>query len=147
MKNLFVCVLTWGCLAFSQAQPTWKTPFESSDSLETATYAEAIAWYPALSDSFPEATLTAMGPTDAGPPIHLFEIPAADTAAPTLLINNAIHAGEPCGVDASMMLARDLLTDPRLAHLRQHVRVCIIPVYSVGGVLNRGGVEVSVFLI
>ncbi|MEO1448389.1 MAG: M14 family zinc carboxypeptidase [Bacteroidota bacterium] len=138
MKYISVLALIWSGIIWGQPQSSWTTPFEASDSLETATYAQAIAWYEALSDSFPEATLTVMGPTDAGPPLHLFEIAPADSAAPTLLINNAIHAGEPCGVDASMLLARDLLTDPRLGNLREKVRICIIPVYSVGGVLNRG---------
>lgn len=138
MRYVSVLIVLLGCWSIAPAQPQWQTPFEASDSLATATYAEAIAWYQELSDSFADASLTAMGPTDAGPPLHLFEIRSADSAAPVLLINNAIHAGEPCGVDASMILARDLLTDPRLAELRDQVHVCIIPVYNVGGLLNRG---------
>ena len=31
-----------------------------------------------------------------------------------LFINNAIHPGEPCGIDASMMLVRDYLTNENL---------------------------------
>lgn len=52
-----------------------------------------------------------------------------------LLINNGIHPGEPEGIDASMMLARDLLENKSLP---KDVVICIIPVYNIDGMLNRG---------
>lgn len=52
-----------------------------------------------------------------------------------MLVNNAIHPGESCGVDASMMLIRDYLVDPPAA-LTNTVLV-VIPVYNIGGALNR----------
>lgn len=48
---------------------------------------------------------------------------------------NGIHPGEPEGIDASMMLARDLVTSN--SKLLNHVVVCIIPVYNIGGAINR----------
>jgi hypothetical protein len=52
-----------------------------------------------------------------------------------LLINNGIHPGEPEGIDASMMLTRDLLKKNALP---KNVVICIIAVYNIGGCLNRG---------
>jgi hypothetical protein len=53
-----------------------------------------------------------------------------------LLINNGIHPGEPEGIDASMMLARDLLKGDLLP---KDVVICIIPVYNIDGSFNRTG--------
>jgi hypothetical protein len=52
-----------------------------------------------------------------------------------ILINNGIHPGEPDGIDASMLLARDIVT--RKIDLPAHVVLAIIPVYNIGGALNR----------
>lgn len=51
------------------------------------------------------------------------------------MINNGIHPGEPDGIDASMMLLRDLVTGKIKAP--NNVVLGIIPVYNIGGSLNR----------
>jgi hypothetical protein len=86
------------------------------------------------------------GLTDSGLPLHevvlsadgTFE-PAASRAKgrPILFVQNGIHPGEPEGIDASMMLARDLLRDKKLRPLLQKVTLIIVPVYNVDGMLNR----------
>ena len=52
-----------------------------------------------------------------------------------LLINNGIHPGESDGIDATMMLYRDLangsIENPK------HTIIVTIPIYNVGGSLNR----------
>ncbi len=52
-----------------------------------------------------------------------------------MLILNGIHPGEPDGIDASMAWARDLLQSKN--ELNKEVVVVIIPVYNIGGCLNR----------
>jgi hypothetical protein len=52
-----------------------------------------------------------------------------------ILINNGIHPGEPDGIDASMLLVRDIAT--RKIKLPNNVVLAIIPVYNIGGCLNR----------
>src|SRR5690606_37042971 len=54
-----------------------------------------------------------------------------------LFINNGIHPGEPCGIDAPIKLAEELLSDKNAKKLLKEVVVCIIPFYNVGGGLNR----------
>ncbi|MEM6698500.1 MAG: M14 family zinc carboxypeptidase, partial [Bacteroidota bacterium] len=54
-----------------------------------------------------------------------------------LFINNAIHPGEACGVDASMMLVRDFLTDATLRRQLENLTIVVIPFYNIGGGLNR----------
>src|SRR5690606_23273923 len=51
---------------------------------------------------------------------------------------NAIHPGEPDGMDASLMLAQALLGSDQLMGLLARTAVCIVPVYNVSGCLDRG---------
>jgi hypothetical protein len=120
-----------------------QTPYEKSRKLATATYPEVIEYYKALDASFPQARLITYGPTDFGVPLHLLVLSKDQTFDPTLirnqnkrilLINNGIHPGEPEGVDASMMLARDLLKSNRIP---DNVVICIIPLYNIDGSYNR----------
>jgi len=87
-----------------------------------------------------------MGETDAGLPLHLVLYSADkvfDTASwhrmhkLVILINNGIHPGEPDGIDASMMLLRDLAIGKIKAPA--NIVLAVIPIYNVGGSLNRSG--------
>ncbi len=128
--------------------PNFKTPFELNSN-ETATYQEAIAHYEKLAAQFPQLTLKSYGQTDSGFPLHLAILSEdQDFTASSikskgkgvLLINNAIHPGEPCGVDASMLLVRDYLLDQQKMNLLEEFVVIIIPFYNIGGGLNRNSV-------
>lgn len=107
----------------------------------TVTYEEAIAAYQRLDRESSEAELIEVGSTDSGRPLHLFVIDRSASSGPksTLFINNGIHPGEPCGVDASIQLAERLLNpDHILNTLLDSVKVVIVPLYNVGGALRRG---------
>jgi hypothetical protein len=143
IKRLFclfaVCTSLTPSITLAQSGKQTLTPFER-DTNQTATYAQIIDWYSQLDRQYDQAKLIEIGKTDIGKPLHLFLL-AADkqfTARPnrlTLLINNGIHPGEPEGIDACMMLARDLL---KANALPKNVLVAIVPVYNVDGCLNRG---------
>jgi hypothetical protein len=120
-----------------------QTPFEHSNKKETATYTEVIHHYQSLAKTYPQAKLITYGPTDFGQPLHLLVLSKDKVFDPVairksnkriLLINNGIHPGEPEGIDASMMLARDLLKENKLP---KNVVICIIPVYNIDGSFNR----------
>ncbi len=128
---------------YAQSNSTRPTPFEQNEN-HTATYEEAISFYQELAKKSALVNIVEEGLTDSGKPLHtviISEKPvlnrqeAEKDNKAILLINNAIHAGEPCGVDASMLLARELATTHR--ELLQEVVVVIIPFYNIGGVLNR----------
>ncbi|KQN37265.1 hypothetical protein ASE92_20225 [Pedobacter sp. Leaf41] len=139
MRNLFViCFLILSFETMAQ-----KIPFENGGKKETTTYDAAIAYYENIAKNYPQAKLLTYGSTDFGKPLHLLvlsqdkvfdpvEIKKANKAV--LLINNGIHPGEPEGIDASMMLARDLLKEDRLP---KDVVICIIPIYNIDGSFNR----------
>ncbi|PCH93580.1 MAG: hypothetical protein COB85_06740 [Bacteroidetes bacterium] len=114
---------------------------------ETATYEEAISFYTEMAEKNSVATLITYGGTDIGKPLHLFVISGDRDFDPEsirqknkriVFINNAIHPGEPCGVDASIKLTYDLLKSKKLKYLLDRVVICIVPIYNIGGALNRG---------
>ena len=111
---------------------------------QTATYAEVMEFYRGLDQQYDQCRLIPYGSTDFGEPLHvlvlsrdrIFDPVEARAAGKTiLLINNGIHPGEPEGIDASMMLSRDLL---RSGALPENLVIGIIPVYNVGGMHQRG---------
>lgn len=121
------------------------TPFEEDKSRNTtATYQETINFYKELDAKYDQLQFLDCGPTDIGKNLNLVVLSRDKVFDPSeirrankriLLINNGIHPGEPEGIDASMMLARDLLSKNTLP---KDVVICIIPVYNIDGMLNRG---------
>tara|TARA_B110000046_G_scaffold47958_1_gene53082 strand:+ start:62789 stop:64444 length:1656 start_codon:yes stop_codon:yes gene_type:complete len=115
---------------------------------QTYAYAELIETYQAIASKSKYAQFSEFGKSDIGKPIHLVVIAKNGDFSPEkarknrksiLLINNGIHAGEACGIDASVELVNKL-TDPKheFHGMLDSVVVLIIPVYNVGGMLNRG---------
>jgi murein tripeptide amidase MpaA len=144
LRYLFIgAVLTALITHAAEAQVNLK--YENN---ETVTWQEAIQMYQWLDDQYEDARLLEVGWTDAGRPLHLFVIDRSHHFSPEqireagkniLLINNGIHPGEPCGVDASLKLASDLLSGrDSCAHYLDNTVVAIVPIFNVGGALNRG---------
>ncbi len=120
------------------------TVFEKNND-QTATYAETISFYKKIASNFKTIQVNEAGMTDSGFPLHEVVVSMSGHLNPeearaagklVLFVNNAIHPGEPCGVDASMLLVRNILTK-RLPSFEDIVLV-IIPFYNIGGGLNRG---------
>lgn len=142
-----LCILILPYDIFGQKVPTdWVTPFER-DSSHTATYTEGVRYYQKLAQSFPlKIKLSTFGSSDGGTPLYTAVISAGKTFTPVsvrkagklvLFINNAIHPGEPEGVDATMLFVRDLLINPKNEAFLKHITVVAIPFYNVDGALNR----------
>lgn len=117
------------------------TPFEQ-DNNYSASSTEALAWYQSLAEGYPGLRIRAVGTSDAGLPIHevVISIPGGITPAAAhasgkcvLMINNAIHPGEPCGVDATMLWVRDLISTEQGRRQLENMVVVIIPYYNVDG--------------
>lgn len=113
---------------------------------ETLQYEEVIDAYARLDALYENALLLETGMTDSGRPLHVFlmqsEAIDADKTLEELraekavmLINNGIHPGESCGIDASIEFSQKILAEG----LHDNLLVAIIPVYNVGGALNRDG--------
>ena len=119
------------------------TIFEISNGTETGTYTEVLEFYMALAKEFPEINIQTIGETDSGEPLHVvtyneggtFNFNKIGEENTVILINNGIHPGESDGIDATMMLFRDLASG-KISPLEKTV-VASIPIYNVGGALNR----------
>ena len=122
------------------------TLFETSEGKETPEYKDVISFYEELAEEYASISLFSFGQTDAGEPLHLVvynregvynldEI--KNSTKNKILINNGIHPGESDGIDASMLLIRDLVQNDSLIEKYRNSIVCVIPVYNIGGSLNR----------
>jgi hypothetical protein len=141
MRIFLIILLLLAQLAF--AQPT---PYEKGNGNQTTTHAECIAWYQALAKAQRKMVkIDSVGITDSGRPLHRVVISTAgfDSASvrkkqrAVVFINNGIHPGEPEGIDASMALARALVTSGQLRNLLEQITVVIVPIYNVDGSLRR----------
>jgi hypothetical protein len=145
---MFLASLLLAATLLISPTPPLTTPFERDPQHNTtATYAECVAFYKELAAAYPATMqLREAGPTDSGQPLHEVVLSADGTfepgasrakGRPVLFIQNGIHPGEPEGIDASMLLARDLLRDKKYQPLLARVTVVIIPAYNIDGMLNR----------
>ena len=129
---------------FFIAAQSLTTKFEQSKGQQTPTYQEIIAWWKTADVKASQLKMLTMGPTDAGFPLHLVMVSNDQDFDPAsnrkknkrvILINNGIHPGEPDGIDASMLLVKDIIE--RKFRLPDNIVLAIIPVYNIGGCLNR----------
>ena len=142
MRKIFLLLLvSFPLIVFSQRITT---RFENSGGTESPTYYEMVEWWKKLDAASPIVKMMEMGPTDAGYPLHLimvsgdkdFNIQSIKAKKKAIIfINNGIHPGEPDGIDASMVLVRDIVENRY--KLPSNVVLAIIPVYNIGGCLNR----------
>ena len=122
----------------------------------TPTWEEAVDMAAALAAADARATLHEVGVSDVGRPIHALVLTGQPAEASTeregvkarlkaqsdsvvrVLVNNAIHPGEPCGVNASLALASAWLAQPdQEGHPLRSASWVIVPQYNVGGASRR----------
>ncbi|GAB3650512.1 M14 family metallopeptidase [Echinicola sediminis] len=144
MKRIALLSLLAFSIFTASAQEKWLTHFEMSKGQETPEYKDVIAYFQMLATEFDAVQIKEMGPTDSGKPLHLVILDRKKHFDPVswkkagrlvVLVNNGIHPGEPMGIDASMMYLRDILLGKTT--LNEEVVLAFIPVYNIGGHLNR----------
>jgi len=144
---LTIALITVSCTKSpSKSSKNFTTKFENSNKTETATYSETINFYKKLAATYPQINIQEIGETDSGYPLHLvlfntaknFDLNQLKNSSKNIIfINNGIHPGEPDGVDASMMLLRDMIQNSAQLKKLNNIILAIIPIYNVGGALNR----------
>lgn len=139
----FLIVVFVFCFLSSHAQHT-ATLFEQSNGTKTPTYFQIINWWKQLDTISSIVSMNMMDTTDSGFPLHLVLVSNTKSFDVTslkkqnkriILINNGIHPGEPDGIDASMLMVRDIVEKKYV--LPDNIVLAIIPVYNIGGCLNR----------
>lgn len=158
------CVLlAWSGCTTSTVAPQPSQALWSVDSLTqgnvTPTWHQAVEMCRVLAASDARVTLHEVGTSDVGRPIHAlvvtehlatkkFERDGVEAVKERLaqggaekvrvLVNNAIHPGEPCGVNASLALVQSWLNLPQdNSHPLATSSWVFIPQYNVGGASRR----------
>ena len=140
-----ILAITGITTASGSTDTTFLTPFERSKGKESATYPEVNEFFKQLKAAFPTINIGDMGPADNGYPLRYVAYTndgkfdkdeIRKSGKLVILVNNAIHPGEPDGIDASMMLLRDAATGK--IKIPDNILLVVVPVYNLGGALNRG---------
>ncbi|WP_333780642.1 M14 family metallopeptidase [Tenacibaculum retecalamus] len=144
---LLLLLISFGCKQKTVKETyNFTTLFETSNGTETPEYEDVISFYENLAQTYTEISLFEIGTTDSGKPLHLIvynndgKINLKDlknSSKNRVLINNGIHPGESDGIDASMLLLRDIVQNDSLKQVYKNSLICVIPVYNIGGALNR----------
>lgn len=118
------------------------TFFEKSNYLETPRYDSTIAFCKALAKASPIINYSSFGISPEGRDLPLL-IADKDRISDIsllkksgrviLLIQACIHAGEPDGKDAGLLLFRDFITDKNILKYLENVSVVFIPIFNVDG--------------
>jgi hypothetical protein len=108
------------------------------------TYLQLISHLQKIDRAHREIELYAMGDSDYGLPIYLCVINGAGDSTKTfekakeqttILINNAIHAGEPDGINACLIWLDQWIAKGKPT--KDLPVIAFIPAYNVGGMMNR----------
>lgn len=114
------------------------------DGNKTPVYSELISIYKKWDADHREIELYEMGESDTEFPIYLVILNGAGDSATTfqkarsgttVLVNNAIHAGEPDGVNACLLWIEEWIRNGKKT--KDLPVIAIIPAYNVGGMMNR----------
>ena len=97
---------------------------------------KVIDFYISLAKEFPEVNIQTIGETDSGKPLHIvtyskegdFNFQKIGEDKTIILVNNGIHPGESDGIDATMLLFRDLASEKIPSP--QNTVIVTIPVYK-----------------
>ena len=149
MKKLIllsIIIISFSCKNTTESAIDFTTQFEKTTGTETPEYNDIISYYEKLAKEYSQISLFSFGQTDTGKPLHLAVYSAegiynvdeiTKSKKNRILINNGIHPGESDGIDASMLLLRDIVQNNSLKQKYANSLIAVIPVYNVGGALNR----------
>ncbi len=133
MKKIFILLVLGFTILKAQQL---KTPYEQGNGNQTTTYAEMLDFYDALDKESENISIENFGQDDNGEPIRVVVFsPSNSRNLPVLLINNGIHPGEPDGIDATMILMRDLAKGKIQS---RNLKVAAVQCYNISGMQRRG---------
>ena len=137
---LYIIIIAANTSVFSQNKLI--TYFERSNFLETPRYDSTIAYCKRLCKASPFIHYTTFGISPEGKSLPLLiadkdKLSEPDSIKKTgrtiLMIQACIHAGEPDGKDAGLLLFRDLIINPEIQKILDSVSIILIPIFNVDG--------------
>ncbi|MFP4288865.1 MAG: M14 family metallopeptidase [Bacteroidales bacterium] len=124
------------------ASDDWETWYEKHDKNETPTYDETIRYARKLADQSPYIHYSIIGKSHRNKDIPLLILDMNGNFSPEavhnsgnkiLLVNAAIHPGEPVGKDAGLMLFRDIAIKNMHHQIMDDITLLFIPIMNVDG--------------
>ncbi|MGI9015313.1 MAG: M14 family metallopeptidase [Phycisphaerales bacterium] len=119
-----------------------RTTAEATDYAQTSTYADVVSFIDALAGHCELVTPAEFGRTheDRAIPMMILADPAIATAEEAMQSGKLrifafanIHAGEVCGKEALLQLARDIALSSDHPEMLQDIVLCIVPIYNADG--------------
>ncbi len=126
----------------NQATNNWDTWYEAHGKNQTPDYEATIAFCKRLADASAIISYQVIGQSHQLRDIPLLILDSEGNSDPQairssgktiLLVQAAIHAGEPVGKDAGLMLFRDIAINGQYAKLLQNVSILFIPIMNPDG--------------
>ncbi|MFA5417576.1 MAG: M14 family metallopeptidase [Bacteroidales bacterium] len=139
--SIFIWLTTLVFYSFGQ-QPDWQTYFEKHQYNGTPRYAETMEFCQQLDQYSPFISLDTIGISPQGRPVLVVIVDkngnitaesVRQSGNAVLLVQSAIHAGEPDGKDAMFQLLRDMVAYQKNLPLMDHVTILWIPILNVDG--------------
>ncbi len=120
----------------------WTTPYEKSKGMETPRYEETLRFCKQLAYNSDDIHYEAFGYSPQGRELPLLIFNSDGKFTPeevrasgkvVVLVQAAIHPGEPAGKDAGLMLFRDYFIDGKDQEKLNNICVLFIPIFNVDG--------------
>ncbi|MHC1706745.1 MAG: M14 family metallopeptidase [Bacteroidales bacterium] len=137
-----------GCQTIAFSQQSFETYYEKSGFKETPRYDKTIRYCKQLAQASPWVHYTRFGISPQGRELPLLVVdkngnfdPASvkNSRNAVVMIQACIHAGEPDGKDAGLMLIRDIVIQKKYQELLDNVTLLFIPIFNVDGHERFGG--------
>ncbi len=141
-KSINLFLLFIGFSLHLYASDDWQTWYEQHNQNKTPSYDETIRFARQLADSSAYIHYSVIGKSHRNKDIPLLILdmngnfnPAAvhNSGNKILLVNAAIHPGEPVGKDAGLMLFRDIAIKNMHHEIMEDVTLLFIPIMNVDG--------------
>jgi hypothetical protein len=141
LKSLLLTALAIVCIQAS-ANNNWLTWYEAHGKNQTPRYDETIEFSKRLAEVSPELHYTTFGQSHQLRELPLLILDRQGRFTPeqvhasgniVLLVQAAIHPGEPDGKDAGLLLLRDMVIDGKYRDLLENITLLFIPIFNLDG--------------
>lgn len=144
MKHLILIlsILFFVKNSYSQEKIDYTTYFESKSGLETPNYKQTMDYCELLAKNSQYISISSIGTSPQGRRIPILIIDKNGFSSPTLIkasgraivfIQACVHAGEPDGKDAGLMLVRDIAITGKYKQWLETVSIVFMPIFNVDG--------------
>ncbi|MFW6224276.1 MAG: M14 family metallopeptidase [Bacteroidota bacterium] len=140
-NGLIIFALFVGLLPL-QAEEPWQTWYEKHDGNSTPSYEETMAYCQRLAESSPIIHLETFGKSHQGRDLAVLIVNRQGNFEPqsnsgeeqlVVMVQASIHAGEPVGKDAGLLLLRDMAIHGEHLQYMDNITLIFVPILNADG--------------